>query len=784
MKKLVAIFALLTLSASAVDVIEVKVKALDGFGGDVGGVISRCQTRAGAPYDPVTVTRDVTTLTDSKEYEEVASDVRETAGGVEVVFLVKRKPRFQAPLIVEGAEFFSESKILSESELKDGYLYGESDLAEAARKVREAYRKKHFPDVKVTPVVTPIPGANNSCTFKFVIIEGVRAKLKGFVFLGCNSIEESELHKAVGDYPWWNPVGWVMDRPVTLDAQVQGAVNVAKVYRNAGFLDVKVSPPERIYDDEGNMRVRYIITEGVRYTIGKQTITGLTRYPEGAVRGKSELPESGSIAGESTIEEAAHRIEVVVGSGDLGLAESHVAVKELPSESDPTVIDLVYEVTEGLPVVINEVKIRGNDYTQDKVIRRSISLGPGDPMRYDLAERSKRRLEGLHYFSRVAYKLEPTGKGKDANGCEYRDLVYEVEEQNTGSFMVGVGASTVDSVFVTVEASQSNFDLFAPLKFFRGGGQKARIYVAAGPRYQSYEVSLQEPHFLSRYLELTGEAHRRYRWYDQYDIIRSGGGVTLSYPVKFWKDWEAFGRLGFGLSGEYIEFDDVEYGNWTYNGREVSLRKEEQDYGDAFEGVFRVFWAHDSRDNDRIPTSGSRTQLFLDLAGGDNEYWKAGFSHRSYFNVWRKYNHVLMANVRFETIDALSGEVPIYNRLFLGGPRSVRGLEYRHVSPFAKRSYGYAGDSIPWGGQTLGCINLEYTIPLFKMVRFAVFTDLGAVAEGEFDFDVSDCYAWSVGAGLRLDIPMFPIRLDVAKPIEKPDEAEEEIFSFTIGYDF
>jgi outer membrane translocation and assembly module TamA len=31
---------------------------------------------------------------------------------------------------------------------------------------------------------------------------------------------------------------------------------------------------------------------------------------------------------------------------------------------------------------------------------------------------------------------------------------------------------------------------------------------------------------------------------------------------------------------------------------------------------------------------------------------------------------------------------------------------------------------------------------------------------------------------------MFPIRLDFAAPIEKPDHCEEEVFSFSVGYDF
>jgi outer membrane protein assembly factor BamA len=120
--------------------------------------------------------------------------------------------------------------------------------------------------------------------------------------------------------------------------------------------------------------------------------------------------------------------------------------------------------------------------------------------------------------------------------------------------------------------------------------------------------------------------------------------------------------------------------------------------------------------------------------------------------------------------------------MFLGGPKSIRGIEYRHVSPMAKTKKGDNWE--PWGGQTLLCMNFEYTVPIVKMFRVAVFSDVGSVGVDEFDFDFSDNFAWTVGVGFRLDIPMFPIRLDFATPIEEPDHAEKEVFSFTIGYDF
>ena len=785
MKQFLALIALCGSVASAATVSDVKVKVLDGFGGDASSVLVLCQTKRGTTYDPVTVTRDVKSLRDSGHYQDITADAEETSDGVVVTFSVFRKMRYQGPLVVKGNAAFGASKISSEAGLRDGDLYGEGDFAVAADKVRAFYRRKHYPMAKVVPTPT-VMADGDTCTLTLTVDEGPEVKVGKWVFDGAESVDEKDLREAIGVYPWWNPIGWVTDAPSTAEELAQAAAKAAARYAELGYLDAKVSVPVAETGDDGLTDYVFNVTEGPRYTVGDVSVTGVTRYSVEEVVAKSDLPARGSIAGAKALEEAAHRVSVTVGSGDLGLADSRVEVRRLPRADDSSVLDLQFVVTEGVPVVINRVLIEGNDYTKDKVIRREIRLGPGDNMLADRAERSQRKLENLNYFKRVRYYLKETDLGKDETGAEYRDLVYEVEEQNTGNFMVGIGASSVDSVYVSAEISQANFDLFAPGKMFRGAGQKARAYAQVGPRIQTYEISWSEPHFLDRYLELELSAYRRQRWYDDYDIIRTGGSVSLSYPVKFWSSWDPFGRLGFRFSGEFIEFDDIDNGTWEYKGREVSLKEEDRKYGDAFEPVIRVFWAHDTRNSNRIVTKGSRTQLYVDYApAGDNQYYKLGFTHRSYFTTWEKYQHVLMVAFRAETIDGISDDVPIYNRLFLGGPKSIRGIEYRGVSPYA-RKLNRDGDRTnkydPWGGQTLVCANIEYTIPVFKMLRLAAFTDIGSVSSDEFD--LSDDFAWTAGIGVRLDIPMFPVRLDFATPIEKPDHADEEVFSFTVGYDF
>lgn len=794
MKKIVFLLLLLSVSAYGAKITNVKVKVLDGFGGESSSVLARCVSKVGSEYDPATLTSDVTSLKTSGEYQDVKAEAVRVADGVELVFSVYRKVRFQSPLKVEGNKEFGESKIFTESGLKDGTLYSEGELAEAAQKVRDYYVKKHYPNARVIPVTKMIPGGNN-CNVTFVVEEGALVKIKTYDFTGVENVDPSELRKAIGVLPFWDPRAWFVEKPVTQDDLAQAVEKIKLYYMDLGYLDVKVSYPKYVHNSAGVVdALIFEVNEGALYKIGTQKITGVTRYSIQDVLEKSKLPAEGSVAGTKILDEAAKRISVTVGSGDLGLAETRVDIKRIPRAEDSSIVDVIYDVIEGVPVIIDRVVVEGNEYTKDKVIRREIELDPGDKMLADRAENSKKRLESLYYFSRVNYKLRDSGRGKALDGSEYRDLVFEVDElKNTGRFNFGVGASSVDSVYVSGEVNQSNFDLFAPSKLFRGGGQKGRLYAQVGPRIQTYEAEVSEPWFMDRALELTVQAYRRQRWYDEYDVIRTGGSVSLDYPVLMWMPWkglkhtEAFGRFGVALLAELIQLDEMEEGYWYKNGLPVSLSEpdgEDDKYGDAFEAVARFYWSRTQLDNFRTPKSGTRSRIFFDLASGDNEYWRLGFSHRNYFHLFKEYNHVLMLALRAETIDALSDEVPIYNRLFLGGPKSIRGIEYRHVSPMVSRNEEGGGDYMPWGGQTLFCLNAEYTVPIVKYLRIAVFSDMGAVGEDEFDFDFSDNFAWTAGVGFRIDIPSFPIRIDFAAPIKKPDEAEEEVFSFTIGYDF
>ena len=788
MKRMVLAVALAVAGmASAAKVASVSVKAADGDMEDVGDAAARCQVKVGDEYAPAQCARDVRALRDAGTFDDIVVKAEQGVNGVDVTYVVKHKMRFQGPLAVKGCDYWNEGKIAKFSELKDGYAYGEAEIAAAAGRIRREYQKKFFPDVKVKPVVEPVEGIAGAVKITMEIEEGERAKITDFEFDGNEAFEADELRASFNQYPWWNPMGWFSDVPATPQDLAEARDRVVAFYRDRGYLDVEISQPEvRTREDGERVRV-FQVREGPCYKVGTISVTGVTAYPEDVVAAAVKRIAPGDVAGATALDEAAHEIEVFCGSGRAALADTHVTVRRLPSETDPETLNLVFAVEEGVPVTVNRVLIRGNDYTMDKVIRREIALSPGDPMLADKAERSKRRLENLRYFDRVRYYLEKVDGGEAKDGKpELRDLVYELSEKNTGNFLIGIGAGTESSVFGQIELSEANFDLFSPWRF-RGAGQKGRLCIQAGPRVQTYEASVTEPWFLDRQLELTVEVYRRQRWYDDYDVIRSGAAVTLSYPVKFWPTWEAFGRLGVSLAAEYIEYDDVDNGYYydPKRGDRFRMLKEEEDRnGDKVEVPLEVFWKLDTRDRFIFPTQGHTVRLFGDIVGGDNEYWRVGFNVRKYFPVWKKYGHVFQIGLRGETVDAFSDDLPLYDRLFLGGSKSIRGVDFREIAPRIYAHENKKGRYTAWGGQTSWCMNMEYSVPVVKMLRIAAFSDLGSVGEDEFDFDTA-WFCWSVGVGLRLDLEQFPIRLDFATPVVDPDETvDEKVFTFSVGYDF
>jgi outer membrane protein insertion porin family len=279
-----------------------------------------------------------------------------------------------------------------------------------------------------------------------------------------------------------------------------------------------------------------------------------------------------------------------------------------------------------------------------------------------------------------------------------------------------------------------------------------------------------EPWFRDRKLALGIDFFRRESDYysDEYTLGTIGGSVSLSKPLTPFLR----GKLSYTLQQYDVSDMDAD--------APIEIQREE---GNRMESTVGITLTHDTRDQYFIPTRGTRTSVTAELSGGpfgaETDIYFLELKSSRYWSLLN--DHVFNLRGAVQVVDGYSGDhVPIFNRLFLGGPRSLRGFEYRDVSP---RSVSDPDE--PIGGNTSYYLTAEYTVPLWSKIRGAIFYDIGAVNKSSYDF-ASDDLNSDVGVGLRFDLPMFPLNLDYAFPHMTDDDNDgaDPRWNFQLGYSY
>jgi outer membrane protein insertion porin family len=328
-----------------------------------------------------------------------------------------------------------------------------------------------------------------------------------------------------------------------------------------------------------------------------------------------------------------------------------------------------------------------------------------------------------------------------------------------------------------------------------------------GTERQDYLVSFIEPWFLGRRLSLGVDAYYHdwsYQSMDNiYDEIRYGGRVNLTRALgsEF-----LIGSLSLTVEEIGILLNSGWHG-WRYTSQTGGASTQGGRGGPAgqapgptalpippnvppsilaekgYSFVPRIggSLAYDTRNSVQLPNKGQRTELSTEYAGGflggEKEFYKVELRTAWYFPGFAE-GHVLEVVGRTGVADSLtSDDVPFYDRYYLGGMYTLRGFEYRDVSPRE------AGFDEPIGGDTFWFGSLEYSIPIIDRLRVAAFYDIGNVSSSSYRYDFKN-YSDNFGFGIRLNLPIGPLRLDYGIPInhDKYNDGSGQ-FQFGVGWE-
>ena len=751
-------------TATAIDVVRIDVQTRRGTPMDPNFVRFNTRTRAGQEFSRTLLAEDIKTLQRTGRFSSVRAEFEERPDGLVIIYVVQPRTNLRE-IFIEGNEAVSTRKFKKLLELERGDLVDNTRVSLNLQAIEEKYRDRYHPNAEIAYDLDIDPDTG-AADLRIKVDEGERLVVDDITFRGNKVFGDGELRETMEQkrrwrhhLAWWE---WISPK----GQYDEGAVETDRAklrahYLDEGYLDAEIGPPQRLEKGDGTRKrltIEYPVTEGPRYRIGTVHVEGVKEFPVQQIRNLLPI-RTGGAARMVDIEDAVQTIRDYYG------ARGHVATgvdpRITPAAGGEPVVNLVFKVTEGVRARIRDVIIRGNNITKDKVIRRELTFFPGEILNEVRIRASERKLRNTQLFSYVRASRRPTG-----NPNEY-DVVVDVEEARTGQLLTGFGFSSVESIFGFVQLGQNNFDLFNPPSF-SGGGQKISIRAQLGTSREDIEITHIEPWFLDRKLRLTTRAFYNERRFlsDDYDQRSIGSSIGVSRSLNdFWRT-----GLTYGL--EEINVYDV-----STNASDI-IRAEE---GKQLQSSLTLSFTHDSRDRFLVPTSGNRTVLSAKWAGGplgaDVDIYELRARAQQHYPV--VLDHVLSFQGRVSTVDTHSGadRVPLFDREFLGGPRTIRAFRFRDVGPKDE-------DGEPIGGNSEWWATAEYTIPLAEQLRFATFYDMGMVTPDSYDWEFGD-FNSSAGIGVRIDLPMFPLQLDYSWPLESDEHNDNSgRFSFLFGTTF
>ena len=528
--------------------------------------------------------------------------------------------------------------------------------------------------------------------------------------------------------------------------------SLRRTLRRLGYFQAEVAPlepgsPEPV-DDGFSLDLR------VRIEPGPAASIAAVRFEGNSAFGDAELAAVAAIAAGTPYvaeEIVGAREELETFHRNRGYLE---AVVEVEAPVDPVTheADVVFRIRPGSYFTVGGVIVAGLGTTRDSVIRSRLPFEEGDALGSgDLLE-VRRRLVSMGIFRSVDVSLlEPE------EPISERNVLIRVVEGPRTSIGYGAGYSEREQVRGEGEWTRNNlFGMGHTLSLFGRFSLKGTRMVATYRGAESVEGEV--PIFVSAFRESQDR--------ESLDFIRSGIGVQVTRRVlgrDVFLRYDLTTSELFDLKINPIEIDRNFADNLWLSAVSASVvtdtRDDPVDPGRGRFGIVDVEWSS-ALLRSRAPFLKGLAQQYL------------------FFSVGERI--VIAVAGRLGLAWTLGAEepalVPITERFFAGGATTLRGYKLDRAGPLDPSGY-------PVGGNMLIIGNVEVRFPILGSLRGAVFSDHGGVYSEVGSFRLPDL-GHNLGAGLRWNTPLGPLRFDYGIRLGDIGDARRGQWHFTIGHAF
>ncbi|HSD26535.1 MAG TPA: translocation/assembly module TamB domain-containing protein [Vicinamibacteria bacterium] len=540
---------------------------------------------------------------------------------------------------------------------------------------------------------------------------------------------------------------------------------VRLAYARAGYVDARVRPPQSALDPAtGSLTVTLTVRERA-----VSSVAGIV-LPEEVVAAGAEGPKVATKVGQPFDVAAylADRDAIGAWYRREGWPDARVAGFLDPR---PEGVSVRFAARAGPRPHVGEVRVAQEGRAPERLVRRQVTLAPGDLVRpHELAE-SRARLAELGIFRSV--EVRPEARPGDA---QVRDIVVNVAARPDVTVEYGLRYSTQGSGGSSGTAASApaggklqaatGVELSNPL----GWGWRVRGYTLLTSDRQTWGVNLDSASFFG--LRLRSQI----LVYDEADQDIQISGLASRVKGTTFQQTRTLRR---DLSGR--RWHDRLRLQWGYTFKDIVYLEEPST--SPFLSGNRAFVSlslvGDERDSLTDPTRGvfwtATTELARDFLGSDANYQR--YYGQAFLYVPLLGRSVVWAQgYRLGVVPGEDPQLLIENRFRAGGPTTVRGFEQNELGPLTAN-----GDSV--GGQAVAVLNQELRFPIWKRLHGGLFWDAGNVWLTSSGFSLTDLRQ-SVGGGLRLMLPFGPIRVEYAWVIDPREGESKSRFVFGLGHAF
>jgi outer membrane protein insertion porin family len=766
--------------------------------------IEQTEQRLLADYQRLWGTKFLSDLT----LEAVDEPYENGVVGKRVRFIMEERERVK---IVQytGSKQFDQSK--AEEKLRDlgitirlDSFVDDAQIRRVKTVIAEMLAEKGYPDSTVDTKTEPVAGGPKLVHLTFLINEGPKIRIRSVDFVGNKAFSDGKLKGKMKENKAKGMLSFLMGGGTYQETKfAEDADKIMEFLRNEGYIRSQVGQPElRTLEDSKDKRTRWVqlripVEEGPRYKVGEFSFDGNTVVKSEILRPLFKI-KTGDWYNEKRIVDGRQKAQELYGAG--GYMEFTVFPDMTPR--DPTsggaatngngtatnggrspasapIIDLVMRVQEGKQYFIDRITFVGNTTTRDNVIRREVRLYENGVFDTEALKFSVRRLNQLGYFKPI--EDQKNIKVDKTPGADNRvNVTLNFEEQNRNQLTFGAGVSQYDGVFAQFGFQTANF---------MGRGEALTLNIQSGARAHNYQLSFTEPFLFDR--PITGGIdvfNRDVQYIGSFTQASKGGNIVFGWPLgNFTRGFVNYSYEQVSVRDFNQAFFDPNCLFSTTGCAQLTLESLKQQ---SPEWLTRNPYLADTLligqngrrtiskvtpsmvfntvDQPIFPTTGKRLTLSIDLAGlgGNTSFYKPRAEFIAFFRHTSRTSLGLRG--QFEYISPTGGttQLPIFEKLYLGGGYSIRGYDIRSIGPKDRDPVSGLESGLVIGGNKSLLVNAEYSITIAGPVRLVFFHDAGQVR------DVGQSFVWKEPVTQTVQVvPWVPAQNDRAvllSPIAGP----------------